>query len=313
MKKFQLLIFTCFLSINLFSQNTKDLKGKIIDSKTKEAIPFASVGLIGANQGISSDEKGAFDFKDIQVNDTIVVSCVGYSNSKIAVVDFKSLIELTPSVIELKTVTVNPKKSKTIDINGFGKKNEGAAIVARLVGATQMAQLIENPDGTTWYVKEINVGRRAKTHLGKKQKTQFRIRFYGIDNEGKPDNKDIFESILVKNESDKIIKINVADKKLLLPQKGMFVAIEWIKIHENYVEETYKSSVTRNGVDEGKQQLTDKYYTPMINYKKPYDKVKNCKVYDLDYKGIWKLHCPQMPFGDKGFSNNLNISVSVYD
>jgi CarboxypepD_reg-like domain len=313
MKNIQLIIFTCFFSINLLSQSTKDLKGKIIDSKTKEAIPYASVGLIGANEGISSDEKGAFSFTNVHVKDTLIVSCVGYINVKIAVSDFKSVVELTPIIIELKTLTINPKKSKTIDINGFGKKNMGYDIGNNVIKLMQIAQFIENPDGKTWYLKEIKIGRRKKTYLGKNQKTQFKVRFYGVDSIGKPNSKDIFESLIVKNEADRVIKINIENKKLVLPRNGLFIAIEWIKIPENYIDETYRTSVIRNGVDVGKETHTDRFYTPMISARKPYEKEKNCRVYELDYKGIWMPKCFQVPFDNNGFSNNLNISVSVYD
>jgi hypothetical protein len=238
---------------------------------------------------------------------------MGYKMFKILVKDAKSVILLSPSVFQLPIVTVKPQKSKTIEINHFGKKNLGAGYMnTNFDSTTQIAQLIENTDNNLWYLKEIKIARWPKTHLKKNQKTQFRIRFYSIDEFGKP-NKDIYEPIVVKNEADNLVKVDVENKKMLLPQKGIFIAVEWLKIAENFIDETYKIHKTVNGVDKGEVDKNDKFYTPMFVFKLPYGKTKNCQVFTLNYKGEWKERCHEYPFGEKGYMNNLALSITVTD
>lgn len=87
MKKFFLLFFIQLLVISVFAQNTRTIKGRVIDSKTKEP-------MIGATVFLSPDEKGFSDYNpqgvvtDYDGNylfpipasvKTIIVSYVGYT------------------------------------------------------------------------------------------------------------------------------------------------------------------------------------------------------------------------------------------
>lgn len=87
MKKITLLLFVQLIAISVFAQNVRTIKGRVIDSTTKEA-------LIGATVFISPDEKGAADYSpqgvvtDYDGNylftfptsvKTIIISYVGYN------------------------------------------------------------------------------------------------------------------------------------------------------------------------------------------------------------------------------------------
>ena len=87
MKKITLLLFVQLIVISVFAQNVRTIKGRVIDSTTKEA-------LIGATVFISPDEKGASDYSpqgvvtDYDGNylftfptsvKTIIISYVGYN------------------------------------------------------------------------------------------------------------------------------------------------------------------------------------------------------------------------------------------
>ena len=310
MKKNKYLLFFCLIATQIFSQNT--IKSRVVNAQNTEGVAYAAVGLVKENIGISTDENGYFELISNINDDSLMVSCVGYLAVKISVSNLTSVVKLVPSAIELKTLIVKPKKRQLLEVNGFGKKNIGTGFQNNLKSIAQIAQFIKNTDGNLWYLKEINIARRTKTYLNKKQKTQFRVRFYDVDEKGKPNN-DIYESILVTNESDKIIKIDVENKKMLLPQNGMFVAIEWIKIPANFIDEKYKTHLTVNGENQGRKEVNDKFYTPMVIYRKPYEKEKNCKVFSLNYKGEWSERCGEYPFDKKGFMNNLAIGVTVTD
>jgi CarboxypepD_reg-like domain len=304
MKKFQLLIFTCFLSINLFSQNTKDLKGKIIDNKTKEVIAYAAIGLIKANQGISSNEKGDFIFKTVSIDDTLIASCVGYSTVKVAVMDFKSEIELTPSLIELNTVVIKPRKSKEVILNKFKIRDIEFNRVTSLREMSQIAQFFPNEDKKISYIKEITIGRNFINILLKARPSIYRLRFYGADQNNKPTNKDIFESILVKSDGKKYDVVDLSNKPLLIPENGIFVAIEWIRIEENSYIEEYEIK-DKNGKKEKKTSI---HYAPTIAYLE--NSPSEFEIYEMNNKNEW-LQDTYFNFSHK--KHRIAISLKLTD
>jgi len=90
------------------------VSGKIKDFETNKDIPFAAIQLLGTNKGTSANADGVFEFKIDELTgiDSLVLSCLGYKNKKLAVQDFKNVnskvIYLIPSVIEMNEVVVKP-------------------------------------------------------------------------------------------------------------------------------------------------------------------------------------------------------------
>ncbi len=102
MKTF-LSIITCLLLITNYSQaQTKTkftLKGKVIDSKTKEPLSFAHIGIPEARIGTTTSDVGAFEFKipHDEMDAYLLVSFIGYKNFKEKVKNLDN-----PVVIELE-------------------------------------------------------------------------------------------------------------------------------------------------------------------------------------------------------------------
>jgi len=66
-----LFLFLFLLQINFsFSQQTK-VRGKVIDSKTKEILPFVNISFIGTNIGTISDFNGEYFIETREAGDTI--------------------------------------------------------------------------------------------------------------------------------------------------------------------------------------------------------------------------------------------------
>lgn len=78
MNKFFLIIFLIFSS-NCFSQV---IKGKIVDSKTKENLSYTIISILNKPHGSISDTLGDF-LIEIGKQDTIVISSVSYPPSRI--------------------------------------------------------------------------------------------------------------------------------------------------------------------------------------------------------------------------------------
>ena len=104
-----------FSTILLQAQNIT-LEGKVIDSLTNLSLPGANLILERNNSiGTTTDNNGIFKIKDLQLNDIIIISYVGYSNSQYKVTGKaknKIIIELKPKVIPAQTVLVEGSVGK---------------------------------------------------------------------------------------------------------------------------------------------------------------------------------------------------------
>ena len=76
-----------FLAVQLFGQ--QDYKGKIVDSKTGNPIPFVNIGVFEKEIGTVSDEEGIFHLPLIDTrilqSDNIIFSSLGYQTKTIQV------------------------------------------------------------------------------------------------------------------------------------------------------------------------------------------------------------------------------------
>ena len=109
---FIIVLGLCFAG---FSQNRGDLWGKVIDSKKKQPIPFASVEIVSSNQKTKTDINGNFVFRDIAYSTiSIRVSMSVYDTLTMPVnISQDSLYKtfyLTSSGQKLKTITVDDGK-----------------------------------------------------------------------------------------------------------------------------------------------------------------------------------------------------------
>ena len=103
---------------NAIAQNLSSISGKVIDAKTKEALPGATVFLANTTIGIAASETGSFTLTQIpQGKYDLTVTMVGYTSySKPILFSGNKLeglvITLEPSLIQLNAVTVEARKEK---------------------------------------------------------------------------------------------------------------------------------------------------------------------------------------------------------
>ncbi|MFD0993072.1 TonB-dependent receptor [Tenacibaculum geojense] len=70
-----------FISLLVISQETGIVKGKVIDAKTREVLPFVNVLITGTQIGAASDENGVFEIKNVPVGYVnLQASFVGYDS-----------------------------------------------------------------------------------------------------------------------------------------------------------------------------------------------------------------------------------------
>ncbi|RNC87941.1 MAG: carboxypeptidase-like regulatory domain-containing protein [Winogradskyella sp.] len=103
-------VTTILLIVSLFSLNAQTLKGKVIDTKTKEPLEAVSVYFDNTTIGTTTNANGEFsiDYTDV-VQSTLVISFLGYD--KYFITDYRSkdnsVIELKEAVAQLDEVVIN--------------------------------------------------------------------------------------------------------------------------------------------------------------------------------------------------------------
>ena len=111
MKKKFFLLFSLFVTLNIFSQQKIALKGIILD-QDKLPVPYASIGIISKNIGTTSTEEGTFNFivTNKEKVDYLEISSIGYQTFKITVNDFLSrknkTIILKEKTTELSEISI---------------------------------------------------------------------------------------------------------------------------------------------------------------------------------------------------------------
>jgi hypothetical protein len=110
------LFLTSCLSTTCLAAQTHDIEilGKVIDKKSQLPLPFANCYIKDKEIGASTNKNGEFSFflNDIDINDTLLVSYLGYETNKYPLKKIngkKIVITLSPKDLELNEIVVYPK------------------------------------------------------------------------------------------------------------------------------------------------------------------------------------------------------------
>jgi hypothetical protein len=122
-------VFTlvCLIGISLTVRSQNELTGQVVDSLTRQPVPFANVFFANTSIGAATDEKGEFVLRNFHSGKyDLIVSFVGYKTFERSLSfsdDTQVLkVSLSPEAIKLDEIVVNPNFSqKASDIRGFKK------------------------------------------------------------------------------------------------------------------------------------------------------------------------------------------------
>lgn len=228
------LYFTAMLlcSVVSFAQ----IKATIIDSKTKEPVPYVNIAVEGKNINFNADEGGSFtlpetaEFKEVK---TIHLSAVGYTNTAVDIASIKNTIMLSPAVIVLdevviegvkseKTVVVNPIKKAKKTFWGAGGGTNGSLLYGCYI------PFLESYTATP-YIKNIKLRVDARN-----DGNTFAIRLQSVDEDGSPGEYLHNDYIVIKVEpKDKYADIDLSKSPIRIPEEGLFIVVEHIAIKAN--------------------------------------------------------------------------------
>lgn len=103
----------------------QEIRARVIDSITKESIPFASV--IYKKRGTITNEEGRFTFiygKSTKSSDTLMISCIGFKTIAKPLEQYKdSVLLMSPQTNELKRVVLTNKNYTADEIIDKVKEN----------------------------------------------------------------------------------------------------------------------------------------------------------------------------------------------
>lgn len=140
-----LLLFStlmCF-PIQISAQSPTHLSGLVIDSISKEPIPFVAVYLKGTDRGVLTQENGKFEIATRSKFSEIEFSAMGYSKKVIptkSIIGDKITVLLSPTGVALDEVTVKPKKEK------YSKKNNPAVeFVTKIINSKRRNDPRQHP------------------------------------------------------------------------------------------------------------------------------------------------------------------------
>ena len=239
MKKY-LSLLLLFLPLFLPAQNR--YVGKVIDAKTKKALAYVNIGVVGKNVGTVSDRNGDFSLRlpparssragSSNVNtEELKMSMVGYESLSFSVSEFKKEIQdnnqffMKPKVVDLDEVIVMPaftktkmlgnKARKTYFDDGFDQDVLGreGGIIVKLKPRLRPAQVL-----------------KFRTYINENTYPQirFRLNFYSLK-KGIPFKKIIQKNIIVTSEIQSgVLEVNLEDYQIKVAE-DFAVTLEWIE------------------------------------------------------------------------------------
>ncbi len=238
MKKLIIISFL-FISNLSFCQ----LKSVIINSETKEEIPYVNIWVENENVGTTSNEKGEFK---LQINNTkiIVFSAIGFETKKISSDLIKNILELNPITTELDEVIISSKKStKELIIGKFKKSKIKHYYSSGGIKPWITARFFKYNDKyeETPLLKKVKILTNSDV-----KNSKFNIRLYGINEKGEPENYIYNQNIIgIAKKGKRITEIDISELNIEFPYSGFFIAIEWLIIENNKYEYKYTMKGSR--------------------------------------------------------------------
>ena len=240
--------FLSILNLKLFSQDII-INGQVIDKKTNEKISYASIFVYREELGTSCDLDGKFTIK-IQTkykDSCLYIAAIGYNDTIIKISNIKNNISilLIPKIIQLKEVSIKPKKEKTKTIDKIHKPLAFIATFFSLKSPNIVGKYFAfDKRHKDFFMKNIDIlfERTDDYNI----EPTFYIRIMEYDTINKKPGKDLIKGIYVKmgkceQEQNYIYSKNIEDLKLQIPKSGIIIAVEWILVNSNFVKTKYQT------------------------------------------------------------------------
>jgi hypothetical protein len=279
------------------------ISGKIIEISTRKPVQFANIWIKDANIGTTSDKDGFFTIAADSLNKdkNVVISAIGYSDTIIALGNLQNEICLRQKTYQLPEIAVTPKKREVLIINDLSDTKLNAAIMndttPQIVG-----RFFHYDDRNIRfrYVKSVTIYSQD-IHKGK-----FNLRLYSFDTINlKPVNELVNENIIVETRSSlmaqpKPVEIDLSKYKIVFPDEGLLVCVEWLILPENRYKVTFSNT-------DSKTKKAKTMYSPNLSATMDKD------GYMYQYrKGVWWKPIKSIrPPTYEGYNCYFNPAISL--
>ncbi|SNC77411.1 CarboxypepD_reg-like domain-containing protein [Hymenobacter gelipurpurascens] len=245
-----LLFFALLLPALGFAQENK-ISGRIVDEKSKEPIPFASIGLREEQTGALTNEYGYFQLAMPEKNpqDSLIINALGYFRKAVLIKPGikvqDMIIEVPKRAIALKEVKVTSSvKIKNLDL-GSKSTTPGEGMIQGMPGS-QYAFFVKNDKG-----KNLGNVRSVSFYIGENgfPREPFRVRLYKADGNYNSPNTDLLTDNIVVSapKGGEWYTIDLTQYNIEAPKEGFFVAMEWIVSGDKFYTTNFMDNYTPYG------------------------------------------------------------------
>ncbi|MGY2133812.1 carboxypeptidase-like regulatory domain-containing protein [Hymenobacter sp. HD11105] len=240
----------CLMLPALSMAQDNRLSGRIIDKKTKEPIPFSSIGLKEEQSGALTNEIGIFQMNGPTKNaqDSLIVLALGYERTAVLVKrgagQSDMVIEVSKRVYELAEVKVQASKVKDLKL-GARSNTPGDGMIQGMPGS-QYAFFVKNEKG-----KKLGNVRSVSFYIGEHgfPREPFRVRIYAPDGNYSAPNSDLLnENVVVSAPGGgQWFTVDLTQYNIVAPDEGFYVAMEWIVSGDKFYATNFDDNYTPYG------------------------------------------------------------------
>ena len=228
------------------------ITGRVVDAKTKDPVPFASISLREEGTGALTNEYGYFQLAGLEKTsqDSLIVMTLGYDRSAIFIKRGSTedlIVELNKRFIDLGKNGDIVVTSGKIKVGEFGssKKDPGEGMIQGLPGS-QYAFFVKNEKQ-----KKLGNVRTVSFYIGENgfPREPFRVRIYKADGNYNAPNTDLLtENVVVSaSRGGEWYTIDLSTYNIRAPEEGFFVAMEWIVGGDTFYTTNFMDNYTPYG------------------------------------------------------------------
>lgn len=207
---------------------------QVIDKITKQPVSYATISF-GNGNGLFADDNGMFEFTNNRYSDvdSLFISALGHEEDGLSTQSIPNIIQLTPSVSELKEVVITAESLGPYTIKKQSPILHDDYFSSWLPTVeSEIAVYFPNPFQKTVKIASVFLPIKledTRSRTGQKQKfsTLFKMNFY--KNEGRqPGDRIASEQVIfiVKHTDKPKFEVDISDYKIFIPKNGLFIAIQ---------------------------------------------------------------------------------------
>jgi len=247
------ILFSLLLVTQLSAQEVL-FEGKVLDSKTKEPIPYVNLSFLNTLKGTSTDEKGHF-FLDIPENllqNKVHISSLGYKDSIIVSESlYKSKVfHMVEESFELDEVVISESLGNSDVLNPINSYSLTSGFSSSSTPWV-LALYFPNIGNTKKYVEKITVFFQKDPKF-ERESSKFRLRVYDVNPITKEPERDLVRKSLVlesTKEKDYVI-LDLSTLNIEIPREGIYIGLEWLFVSYNWYRNVSTHAITNKKVVE---------------------------------------------------------------